>query len=381
MPKYYKTDCIETPDEYQVVDLELTADQKERAREIHEDAISINTLTGCHGWPSRWKSFSRSRAYNLIEKGLEGGCTANSLTLGGADIGELALQISEWDDIMSSIPEKAKKILSAKDIEEAKEEGKAGYIINTQNTTPLDGELSTINLLHKLGLRIMQLTYQKAELVGDGCGSRRADEAGLTDYGLSVLERMNDLNIVVDLSHVGHATAMEAVETSKQPPAFTHTNCHGTYGFEFMRGKSDEELHAVAERGGVVGMTCIARFIREEGDLEGSTINHYLDHIDYAVDLIGVDHVGIGLDINEGLTPEDYYGVHYMNFEARFQADPTSHTRRKHPYEHYYVFGLESIGKAPYITEGLVSRGYSDQEILKILGGNWLDYFRGVWGK
>jgi len=381
MPEYYKTDCIETPKEYDIIDLGLNANQKEKARELHEEAIFINTLTGCHGWRSRWKGFGRSRSHNLIEKGLEGGCTANSLTLGGSSLGELALSISEWDDLMSDIPDKAKKILIAKDIEDAKEEGKAGYIINTQNTPPLEGKLSTINLLHKLGLRIMQLTYQRAELVGDGCGSRRADEAGLTDYGLSVLDRMNELNMVIDLSHVGYATTMEAIELSKQPPAFTHTNCHGTYGFEFMRGKSDEELHAVAERGGVVGMTCIARFIREEGDLKGSNINHYLDHIDYAVDLIGVEHVGIGLDINEGLTPEDYYGVHCKNFEARFQADPTSHTRRKHPYEHYYVLGLDSISKAPYITEGLVSRGYSSQEILKILGGNWLDYFKNVWGE
>ena len=91
--------------------------------------------------------------------------------------------------------------------------------------------------------------------------------------------------------------------------------------------------------------------------------------------------MGIGLDINEGLTPEDYYGVHKQTYEARFQADPTSHTRRKHPYEHYYVFGLETVSNIKYITEGLVARGYSDQEIMKILGGNWLRYFRMIWGE
>jgi len=93
-----------------------------------------------------------------------------------------------------------------------------------------------------LGLRIMQLTYQKANFLGDGCGSRRADTAGLTDFGVSVVERLNKLKIVVDLSHVGHATMVETLEISKQPPTFTHTNCHGTYGFKFMRGKSDEDL-------------------------------------------------------------------------------------------------------------------------------------------
>jgi membrane dipeptidase len=364
-----------------VVDLKLTKDERDRAAGLHEKAIVINTLTGCHGWQSRWREFGRRRAHNLIEKGLEGGCTVNSLTLGGSSIGEVAMAISAWDDVMAGIPEKAKKILSARDIEEAKRDGKAGYVINFQNTVALEGRVAALNLFHRLGLRILQLTYQRAELVGDGCGSRRTQTAGLSDFGLAVVERLNQLRMVVDLSHVGHATTMETIEVSKQPPAFTHTNCHGTYGFEFMRGKSDEELRAMADRGGVAGLTAIARFVREEGDLEGSNINHYLDHIDYAVDLIGVDHVGLGFDINEGITPEDYYGVHNQTYEARFQADPTSHVRRRHPFEHYYVFGLDSIARTPYVTEGLVKRGYSDDEILKILGGNWLRYFRTIWGE
>jgi membrane dipeptidase len=362
-----------------LVEFDLDKVQRERVEQVHEKAIIINTLTGCHGWRSPWKEFGRKRAHNLIEKGLRGGVTANSLTLGGNDIKEGALSIVEWDNIVSDIPDKTVKILKAKDINRVKEEGKSGYIINFQNTTGLEDRLSAIDLYHRLGLRIMQLTYQKSNLVGDGCGSRRAEIAGLTDFGVKVVEKLNENRIVIDLSHVGHATTMETIELSKQPPAFTHTNCHGI--FKFMRGKSDEELQAIAERDGVVGMTAIARFIREEGDLEGSTINHYLDHIDYAVDLIGVDHVGIGLDINEGLTPDDYYGVHNQTYEARFQADPTSHTRRKHPYEHYYVFGLESIGNIKYITEGLVDRSYSDSEIKKILGENWLRYFKMIWGE
>ena len=364
-----------------IVDFKLDKNQRDRVDELHGRAFVINTLTGCHGWRSPWREFGRRRAHNLIEMGLKGGVTANSLTLGGESISEGALSIVDWDNMMASIQDKARKILAAEDIVKAKEEGKSGYIINFQNTTALEGSLSPLDLFHRLGLRILQLTYQKANLVGDGCGSRRADVAGLTDFGVSVVERLNKLRIVVDLSHVGYATTMEALEVSKQPPTFTHTNCHGTYGFKFMRGKSDEELQAIAEGGGVTGMTCIARFVREEGDLDGSTIDHYLDHVDYAVNLIGADHVGIGLDINEGLTPDDYYGVHNQTYEARFQGDPTSHVRRKHPYEHYYVFGLETVSNIKYITEGLVARSYSDDEIMKILGDNWLRYFKTIWGR
>lgn len=241
-----------------LIDFGLDKTQKGRVDEIHGKAFVINTLTGCHGWRSRWRVFGRRRAHNLIEMGLMGGVTANSLTLGGDSVHEGALSIVEWDNMMASIQDKGGKILSAKDIEEIKKEGKSGYIINFQNTTCLEGRLPPIDLFHRLGLRIMQLTYQKANLVGDGCGSRRADTAGLTDFGVTVVERLNELRIVVDLSHVGHATTMDALEFSKQPPTFTHTNCHGTFGFKFMRGKSDEDLQAMAERGGVAGMTCIA---------------------------------------------------------------------------------------------------------------------------
>jgi membrane dipeptidase len=367
--------------EKKIVDFNLDKNERDRVDEVHSKAYVINMLIGNHGWLSPWKQFGIKQAHNLIKKSLKGGVTANSLTISGNSLSEAALSIVEWDNIMSSIQNKTQKILTAKDIKKSKNEGKSGYIINFQNTTALEGKLSSIDLFHRLGLRIMQLTYQKANLVGEGCGSKRAESAGLTDYGVSVVERLNKLRIAIDLSHVGHASTIETIELSKQPPAFTHTNCHGTYGFKFMRGKSDEDLITMASRGGIAGMTCIARFIRKEGDLKGSTINHYLDHIDYAANLIGVDHVGIGLDINEGLTPEDYYGIHNQNFEARFQSDPTSHTRRKHPYDHYYVFGLETISNIKYITEGLVSRGYSDQEIMKILGGNWIRYLKMIWGK
>lgn len=361
------------------VDLGLSEAEQERATDLHEKATIINMLSGCAGWQSKWKEFGKNRAVNFIENGLQGNCHANSLTLFGHDIGQAALSITKWDKYMAEIPEKAKKITSAADIKAAKDAGKVGYIINFQNTTMLGRDLAPLDLLHKLGTRVIQLTYQRANLVGDGCGSRRAEEAGLTDFGLQVVERMNDLNIVIDLSHVGYATTMETLACSDQPPAFTHTQCDGVW--DFMRGKSDEELKTLAEKGGVMGVTAIARFLREQGDLEGATIEHFLDHIDYAVDLMGVDHVGLGLDINEGLTPEEYYGIHNQNYEARFQSDPTSHTRRKHPYEHYYVFGLDSIAKVQYVTRGLISRGYSDQEILKILGGNWLRYLERVWGE
>jgi len=117
-----------------IIDFNLDNNQRDRVDGLHEKAYVINTLTGCHGWKSRWREFGRKRAHNLVEMGLKGGVTANSLTLGGDSVKEAALSIVEWDNVMASIRDKGGKILSARDIKETKEEGRSGYIINFQRS-------------------------------------------------------------------------------------------------------------------------------------------------------------------------------------------------------------------------------------------------------
>lgn len=231
----------------------------------------------------------------------------------------------------------------------------------------------------------MQLTYQWANLIGDGCGSRRARYSGLTDFGVLVVERMNKVGMLIDLSHCGYKTTLDTVEMSKDPVAFTHTNVKAIN--DMLRCKDDEELKAVAETEGVIGITGVARFIRKEAPREGATIEHFLDHIDYVVDLVGSDHVGIGLDMGEGKTEEMFFGVHKHLYNAKktnkFWGWTTAAiwipTGEDWSLKHYYPFGLDSYSKIPNITKGLVARGYSDQEIIKILGQNWLRLFKRVW--
>ena len=141
------------------------------------------------------------------------------------------------------------------------------------------------------------------------------------------------------------------------------------------RNKTDDEIKSLSARGGVFGMNAIARLISPTGGRDGATIAQFVDQIDYLVDLVGDDHIGLGLDISEGLTPE--------LFEQRrrgFLTDfPELRVGGDFPFEHYYAFGLQSMASTQLITEELVARGYPDESVLKILGGNFIRLFGEVW--
>jgi membrane dipeptidase len=179
--------------------------------------------------------------------------------------------------------------------------------------------------------------------------------------------------VLIDLSHTGSTSTLEAIELSEAPVAVTHA-CLQRFN-AVPRNKSDEEVEALAAKGGVFGMNAIARLLSPTGGAEGATIEQFVDQIDYLVELVGIDHVGLGLDISEGLTPE-LFEQRRKGFLTEF---PELRMGGDFPYEHYYVFGLTTMTNVRLITETLVARGYADEDVLKILGGNFLRLFREVW--
>jgi membrane dipeptidase len=270
-------------------------------------------------------------------------------------------------------------VTSAAEIEAAAQAGKIGVIMEFENTLPLDGDLHMIDIFCRLGLRIMQLTYQERNLVGDGCTERT--DAGLSDFGIQVIERMNRLGIVVSLSHTGKRTCMEAIEVSQAPVIFSHSNPRALC--DHPRNIGDEEIEAVARKGGVVGICAIGNYLRADSTPENpSTIEDYMDHVDYVVRLVGIDHVGIGLDLVE--------------FEEAFTKHGVMSVRNLPPERYNRIFkpayippietwncarGLESVAQLPNLTQGLLGRGYSEAGVAKIMGGNFLRVFREVWGR
>jgi membrane dipeptidase len=337
-----------------------------RATKLHQDAIIINCLAAARD----------VRA--LAQPMLAGGVTAVNWTVAapGLDfaVNDLVGVIKRIAQIRHTVAHGGSRALiveSVDDLRTCKQQGLAGLILGFQDTLPIEDQLEMAGLYYRLGVRIVQLTYQRRNLVGDGCGEPL--DAGLSTFGRQLVAELNRLGILIDLSHVGPRTTDEAIEASAVPCAFTHANAHAR--FPHIRNKSDEAIKRLAARGGVIGVDAISRFIRESGHRDGTTIEDLLDHIAYIADLVGPDHVGIGLDITEGMTVED------VGRRAAWVAAqlPEVSGAGNLDYETYYPRGLRSMAGVPSITEALVRRGFDDDDVLNILGGNFLRLFETVW--
>ncbi len=237
-------------------------------------------------------------------------------------------------------------------------------------------ELQYIRIFQELGARMMHLTYNRRNPIGDGVGE--PNDGGLSDFGHTVVAEMNRLGVMVDVSHSGWRTSLEAAKASKRPMVASHSTCGGLY--KHFRSKPDDVIRAICDTGGLIGICCIPRFLGGNGDLRA-----FLDHIDYAVKKFGADHVAIGPDIS-------YTSRHDSAERAKVRArsDGRSPLSGAGPrWEHLWPVddfrpkpqAVQSIAWTnwPLFTVGMVQRGHSDETIQKILGGNALRVARANW--
>ena len=266
------------------------------------------------------------------------------------------------------------KAVRPADIEAAKAAGQLClYLTGNGVPLPLAGqnardELRLIRLFHQLGIRMMHLTYNRRNPIGDGAGEPH--DGGLSDFGKSVVAEMNRLGVIVDTAHSGWKTAFDAAKASTKPMVASHTTAAGLY--RHFRGKPDDTIKAICDTGGLVGICCIPRFLGGQGD-----ISAFLDHIDYVVKKFGIEHVAIGTDVA--------YASRFDKEErAKIQRRPDgslplgSSPKWEHlwPQDDFQTTPEMEQSLAwtnwPLFTAGLVQRGYSDDDIRKILGGNIL---------
>jgi membrane dipeptidase len=258
------------------------------------------------------------------------------------------------------------KVTRAADIERAKANGQYGVIMNFQNTTHFGQDLGALDLFYDFGIRVIQLTYNMRNFVGDGCTER--SDGGLSNFGMQVVSRMNERGILVDLSHCGLRTTMDGIQASTRPVAVTHSFSRELSPHD--RGKTAEIMRALAERDGYFGVLIVPFFITPEPK---ATMTDFLEHIDRVVNVMGIDHVGIGTD---------WGAVFPKSLEAMLDAEMLRFGFRP---EHRTSWGArvedyQSWCDWPNITRALVGRGYSDNEIIKLLGANFLRIFRDVVG-
>lgn len=320
-------------------------------QQLHKDSIIIDGLNA--------SNFYAPRAFERLR---QGGVTAvNATVVAWQGLAETMQIISDMRYAIEH-DDKLLQVRSVNDITRAKAEHKLGVIYGFQDTAPVGDNLRMLAIYYELGVRIIQLTYNHTNLVGSG--NLIAEDSGLTLFGREVIAEMNRLGILVDLSHCGVQTTMDAIQASTQPVAFTHANPLALASLP--RNKSDDALKAVAAKGGVVGAVVFAPMINGGPQ---ATLEDYLQRIDYLVNLLGVEHVGLGPDFMEEMTPEiSAQALRGMPPDtlAKFQAvRPTE--------------GFESISACANVTAGLVARGYRAEDVKKIMGGNWMRLYGQVW--
>jgi membrane dipeptidase len=274
-----------------------------------------------------------------------------------------------WQEYIAQHSDKLLWVKSAADIKRAKAEGKNGVMLNSQNC-PTDGKLENLDLFYKLGLRQLQLTYNERNLLGDGSTERT--NAGLSDLGVAVVERMNELGILVDTAHSGWATCADAIKYSKKTPIFSHSECYALSNHP--RNKPDELIKALADKGGVMGLTCVGPMVTN--DPIPSTLDRWIDQVDHVVKLVGIDHVGVGSDtLIRGWDTDPAHKEKTLAFYGEPYFKPS--------YRFRYPMGTEGMNdqhKLKYATAGLLRRGYKPDDVLKILGANWLRVISDVVG-
>ena len=284
---------------------------------------------------------------------------------------EAVINIGQMESEIDSHPEILTRIRAVGDIATAKQAGRTGLIYGFQDGVAFETDLSRLDELHRLGLRIVQPTYNRRNLLGDGC--LEPANAGLSKAGVEAVERMNALGILVDLSHCGRQTAADAIKASKKPVAFTHTGSAAMN--DHPRNRTDAELRAVAEKGGVSGIYFMP-FLSEGRQPTAADVLRHLEHM---LDVAGEDHVSIGTDGGisaEVLTPEfkeRHAGFVRERREAGISAPGET--------EEGYLFAneLNTPRRLETLADMLSARGHSDARIEKILGANLARVFAETW--
>jgi len=254
-----------------------------------------------------------------------------------------------------------------RDIIAAHETGRLALVPTLESATPIENELDRLDVLYGFGIRSMGIAYSEANALGSGL--REVRDGGLTELGQQVVRRMNKLGILIDAAHCGDQTTLDIIATSEQPIVISHAGARSLWNTR--RLKPDNVLEALAAKGGVLGIEAAPHTTLTEQHPRHS-IESCMEHFEYAVQLLGIDHVGFGPDTMFG----DHVGLHHA-YAALFSIAQVLGGKQ---YEEVtYVDGLENPADFPNIIRWLVQHGYADEAIAKVMGGNALRVLKQVW--
>ncbi len=272
---------------------------------------------------------------------------------------------AKWNNFIAQYPQWLMRMNSAADLMKAKEQGKLGILYGLQTSDQFE-HLDDVNRCYGFGQRISQLSYNFRSKIADG--AFEPFDGGVSEYGGKVIDRMNTVGMVVDLGHASDKTKLDAIEISKKPVILSHGNCRALIPGG-LRASTDEAIRKLAAKGGVMGITDIAFMVKGTDPV---TVDDVVDHFDHVRDLVGIEHVGVGSDA--GIESNDL-GSSTVAKDMLAKADKRYHVHG----EYEIVKGMQGPTRMYELTAALVRRGYTDEQIRLVIGGNWARVLKNIW--
>lgn len=322
--------------------------------------VWIDALSACRVGDEGFAEIARS------------GLAMLSITLGPAGTPTFSYEaavrdLAAWHGYFTRYRDRLVHVRRADHILQAKRDGKFAVMLNFQNATHLNRDLRNVDFFYNLGIRQIQLTYNELNALGAGCTERV--DTGLSDFGVEVVHRMNELGMLVDLSHCGVKTTLDAIEVSKKPVVFSHSNCRALN--DNMRCKTDEQIKKLVAKGGVMGITTVNFFVSNK---PRSTLDDYVAHIEHVAKLVGVDHVGIGSDSSVGGWRQSFPTEKaFWDFHGQFKFKPGADVRWPP-----FIEEIDVPEKFHVIRRRLLQKGFSEADTAKILGGNFIRIYQEI---
>ena len=336
------------------------------AAKLYRDAFILdgNALASIGLLPTR-KSQDK-----IIKAIRESGVTAVKATLAGATGGfdAAVADIAATDQLIEKRGDLFLQIRTAADFDRARTEKKLGIIYSFESAAMLEDKVDRIEVFRGLGVRVMQLTYNRRTPLG--CGCLDGDTDGLTEIGRQAIAKMNELGVAVDLSHSNTKTTADGIAASTKPPMITHAGCRAVY--QHPRNKEDRELKALADKGGVVGIYMLPYLTASP---KQPMLDDYLQHLEHALKVCGEDHVGIGSDVSFSKVDDNDLADMKQSAEKR-KADGVAAPGEDRP---TYIPDLNTPRKMELIADALLKRGHKAAAVEKILGANFRRVFGEIW--
>ncbi|WP_425435141.1 dipeptidase [Oceanospirillum sanctuarii] len=320
---------------------------------LHKDLIVIDGL--------QYSNWNRT----IFEQLREGGVTMVHATIVYHEqIRETLLRIAEWNRLFEQNSDLIMPVKSAGDIRLAKQLGKVGVMFGAQNCSPIEDDIGMIEVMRELNLMIMQLTYNNQSLLA--CGCYEAEDSGVTRFGRQAIQEMNRVGMVVDMSHSGERSTLDAIEISQRPIVISHANPLSFH--EAKRNKSDMVLKALGESGGLLGFSLYPFHLKNGSDC---TLEDFCDMVASTADLMGVDYIGIGTDLCQDQPLSILEWMRNGRWSKQMDYGEGSKSNADWPRP---LSWFRDSRDFPNLTAGLLNRGFSPDEVAKIMGRNWLNF-------